>query len=74
MGNDSAKKFGLEKADITLEKSLRGLTKVVSAVKHIFLSTHLKNWLTKEGGQIDNSTRADTSGRFMVYDGTSTPW
>ena len=30
MGNQSARKFGLEKADITQEESLKGLVKVVS--------------------------------------------
>jgi hypothetical protein len=48
MGNQSARKFGLEKADTTLEESLKGLVKVVSGVsKTQFLFPDRENWLTE---------------------------
>jgi hypothetical protein len=32
MGNTSARKFGMERADITVEESITGLLKLVSSV------------------------------------------
>jgi len=74
MGTAGAHANGLDEAPVTLKDSVTGLvSKVRILPSRSFLSALVVRSLTLQS-QIDNSTKKDTSGTFVSFDGEHIEW
>ena len=69
MGSRAAQANGLEKAPVTVEDTVRGITHQVRKKTDYYVSLGLLKSL-----QIEIATKSTTSGQFVNYNGDKVPW
>lgn len=74
MGNTAAAYFGMDKAYITVEESIAGITNIVSPIYMDLCFLEVGIAADLKSDQIASATREETSGKFWEYTGKQCQW